>query len=366
MTHRIVVLGAGYAGLTAAIRCARTADRDDVEVVLVNRLDRFVERVRLHQLAAGQQLRDRPLAPLLGPATLTVARVTGIDLAGGKVELDSGPGLGYDTLIYALGSATDLDRVPGCREHALDVATPESALRVAQVLGAADGPRSVAVVGAGLTGIETATELAAAHPGLRVDLLTGGQLGDGLSVRAQRHLRRSLDRLGVHAVEGRRVTGVHAAGPELADGSRHAADATIWAAGFRVPSIAADAGLAVDEQGRVVVDERLRSSSHPEVYAVGDVAGARTGSGEIARMSCQSGLPMGWFVASDLARERRGRSPRPHVARFVEQNISLGRRDGIVQFTRLDDRPRPAVLTGRPAARVKEWVCRGAAWATHI
>jgi NADH dehydrogenase FAD-containing subunit len=107
MTTRIVVVGAGYAGLAAAKLAARWTG---AEVTLVNAGDRFVERVRLHQLAAGQPLRDLPLAGLLRGTgvRLVVDRVTGIDAATRTVRLGERE-LGYDRLVYAAGSQADLD-----------------------------------------------------------------------------------------------------------------------------------------------------------------------------------------------------------------------------------------------------------------
>lgn len=116
MTHRLVVLGAGYAGLGAARRAARRLRRTDVEVTLINATDRFVERIRLHQLAAGQALRDRPLRTMLDGADvkLIVARVTAIDVDSRVVRLDAEPyTVGYDTVVYALGSGADVGSVPG-------------------------------------------------------------------------------------------------------------------------------------------------------------------------------------------------------------------------------------------------------------
>lgn len=144
----------------------------------------------------------------------------------------------------------------------------------------------------------------------------------------------------------------------LADGTGLPTDTTVWAAGFRVPALAAEAGLAVDAQGRLLVDDHLRSLSHPEVYGIGDAAAG-------ARMSCQTGLPMGRYAATDITRTLRGRRTRPIRIRYVWQNISLGRRDGITQFTRTDDTPVNAVLTGRISALFKEFITRGAAWTTR-
>ncbi|WP_043634251.1 NAD(P)/FAD-dependent oxidoreductase [Nonomuraea candida] len=362
MTMHIVVLGAGYAGLGAAKRAARRLRGTEVRVTLVNVSDRFVERVRLHQLAAGQELPRLPLRGLLAGTgvELVVAGVTGIDLGARVVRLDAAPyEVGYDLLIYALGSGADLDAVPGAAGHAFTVATEGEAARLRSRL--AGTARSVAVVGGGLTGIEAATEIKEAHPGLEVRLVSAGPVGDGLSATARRHLHRALRRLGVTLDEHTPVAGITAEGLLLGDGRETPADTVVWAAGFRVAGLAAAAGLATDGHGRMLVDATLRSLSHPEVFGAGDAAAARVAGGR-SRMSCQTGLPMGLRAGDAAADLVTGRDPRPARIRYVWQNISLGRHDGVTQFTRADDRPLGAVLTGRASARFKEAITRGTVW----
>ncbi|RKT57083.1 NAD(P)/FAD-dependent oxidoreductase [Saccharothrix australiensis] len=350
---RIVVVGAGYAGLAAAKLAAKWTD---ARVTLVNAHDRFVERVRLHQLAAGQRLRDLPLADLLRGTgvDLVVDRVTAIDPSTREVRLTRGA-LTYDRLIYALGSHADLDSTPGAREHARTIATREDAERLRADLAHA---RTVAVVGGGLTGMEAAAELAECHPGLGVTLITSGVLGDALSDRARRHVRDAFDRLGVEVRERTRVTSVHAGGVTPADGASITADTVVWTAGFRVPDLAREAGFAVDDRGRMVVDDTLRSVSHPEVVGIGDAAAVRRPGGAELRMACATGMPAAQQAVRALADRLRGRQPEPFRFRYRQQCISLGRGDGVIQFVDHDDRPSGAVLTGRLAALYKESVVR--------
>ncbi|MFE7116675.1 NAD(P)/FAD-dependent oxidoreductase, partial [Streptomyces sp. NPDC057654] len=291
MTHHIVVLGAGYAGLSAAKGAARRLrGRGGVRVTLVNSVGHFVERVRLHQLAAGQPLRDLPLGRLLAGTgiELVVARVTSVDAAARTVRLDSAPyALGYDTLVYALGSAADTAAVPGAAAHASAVATYQDALRLRERTAGATG--SLAVAGAGLTGIEAAAELAEAHPGLKVQLITAGELGAGLSQRGRGYLRGALDRHGVTLREHARIAEVAAHGLVLADGDEIPADAVVWAAGFRVSGLARDAGFAVDGRGLLTVDSTLRSTSHPEVFAAGGAGAPAGAAGAPARAAGGTG-----------------------------------------------------------------------------
>ena len=349
----IVVLGAGYSGLVAAKLAAR---RTDSSVTLVNARETFVERVRMHQLASGQQLPERPIKDLLeGTGVEFVAdRVQRIDAANRTVVL-SDRELRYDVLIYALGSRADLNSVPGANEYAYTVADVDHAGQLRERLHSSG---TIAVVGGGLTGIEAATELAETYPDRVVRLVTSGRLGSALSERGRKHLHGAFDRLGIELVENARVAAVDADGLKLDDGDRVAADVVVWTTGFEVSPLAAEAGFAVDAHGRMQVDATLRSTSHPEVYAVGDAAAVRRTSGQELRMACATGLPAAAHAVRSLKARLEGHEPKPLRFRYINQCISLGRNDALIQFVHADDSPRKAVLTGRAAARYKETIVR--------
>ncbi|MER0481805.1 FAD-dependent oxidoreductase [Streptomyces sp. Edi2] len=348
---RVVVLGGGYAGTMAALRLAPYA-----QVTLVDPGDRFTERVRLHELAAGRPAVDHSRAAMLHGTGIEhlAARATALDPDARAVHTDCGRTLLYDRLVYALGSHTDLrgagpSGAParGPWERAF---TAESAAALHKRL--LDGPGTLAVVGGGLTGIEMAAEIAESHPGWQVRLLTGGEIGAGLSARGRAHVRTVLDRLHVRVEEGRRV----------ADGDDTDADAVLWTGAMAAAGgLAKDAGLDTDPlTGRILVDGALRSASHPDIYAAGDAAAARTPRAGALRMACATALPTGSHVAGAIITESRGAAPRPLTYAFFVQCVSLGRHDGLIQSLRPDDTPRERVLTGRPAARVKEQVVRNA------
>lgn len=356
MTTRIVVLGAGYSGQIAARLAARAKD---TAVTLVNERPTFVERVRLHQLASGQELREVPLAKLVkgSGVELVIDRATSIDLDGKSVVLAGGRRLAYDRLIYALGSYVDLDAVPGAAEHAYTVATAEEAARLRARI--ADGG-VVTVVGGGLTGLEAASELAEQCPSVKVRLLTAGALGERLSEKGRAHLRRAFDRLGVEVREHAPVTSVRADGVVLSDGAHVPSDVVVWTAGFSVPDLAASSGLAVDAHGRLVVDDSGRSVSHQDVYGVGDAAAMRLPGGQELRMACATGLPVAQQVVRAMLAHRSGKPVKPFRFRYVQQCVSLGRRDGLIQFVNRYDEPRERILTGRAAALYKEAIVRSA------
>ncbi|MFG1790183.1 NAD(P)/FAD-dependent oxidoreductase [Nocardia sp. NPDC049149] len=357
--HRIVVLGAGYAGLAAARRLADKAR--GAEITVVDSRTHFVERVRLHQQAAGQRIPAWDLRELLAGKKIRFvrARATELDTDRKRVVLDTAAALDYDTLVYTLGSSADLDGVPGVAEHAYSVSTPEDTARFTAVAG------TVVVVGNGATGIELAAELAETQPDSRVVLLGAAEPGAWLSTRAQAHIRRVLARLGVEIRSDAKVIEVTAAGVRLADGTTIESAATVWTAGFGVPDLAARAGLGVDATGRVLTDSSLRSTTHPDVYAAGDSAVVAGPGGRELRMACATALPTGKYAADVIAARLRGAEPRTLRFRYVVQCVSLGRRDGVIQALRADDSPASTVLTGRAAAWVKEGIVRGAAWAAR-
>ncbi|MEV6826993.1 FAD-dependent oxidoreductase [Amycolatopsis sp. NPDC051102] len=367
MKHRIVVLGAGYAGANAAGRLAKRLHPADTDITLVNAEPDFVERVRMHQLATGQDLKPRPLAGVFAGTGVQVrtARVTAVDVERKIVALAGGDEIAYDTLVYALGSTAAVDGVPGVAEHAHHIAGKQSALRLRERLAGLAAGATVLVVGGGLTGIEAVTEIAEARPDLEVSLAARGGLGDWLSEKAQEHLRRTFARLGITVHEHTGVAAVEPDGVITADGRTIRSQVTVWTAGFAVDPIAAATTLEVSATGQIVVDDTMRSVSHGDVYAVGDAALAPGATGTPLRMSCASGVPSAYQAADAIAARLTGRPLPPNKIGYTAQCISLGRRDAIVQWVTPDDQPKPSAVTGRMAARLKELICRSAAWSVH-
>ncbi|MEV4759031.1 FAD-dependent oxidoreductase [Micromonospora sp. NPDC049559] len=367
MKHRIVILGAGYAGANAAGRLAKRLHPADTEITLVNADPEFIERVRMHQLATGQHLKPRPLTDVFAGTgvRVRVARVTAVDAERRTVDIvdAAGPGeIAYDTLVYALGSTAADPGVPGVAEHAHHIAGKQSALRLRDRLAGLAAGGTVLVVGGGLTGIEAVTEIAEVRPDLQVSLAARGGLGDWLSGKAQSHLRKAFERLGIKVHEHTDIATVEPTGAVTTDGRAIPAQVTVWTAGFAVHPIAAATTLRVSATGQIVVDETMRSVSHSDVYAVGDAALARGASGIPLRMSCASGVPSAYLAADVIAARLTGRPTPPNKIGYTAQCISLGRRDAVVQWVTPDDQPKPSALTGRTAVRVKEMICKAAAW----
>ncbi|MFP3988714.1 FAD-dependent oxidoreductase [Streptomyces sp. E11-3] len=335
--HQVLVLGAGYAGLLAALSLAPHA-----RVTLVDPSDHFTERVRQHELAAGRPDITHPLSSFLGTTGVEhiAARATAIDLHARVVTTDNGRSLPYDRLVYALGSRTAATG----GERAFTAETADALRKRLR-----DNPGRLAIVGGGLTGIEMAAELAETYPEWDIRLLSR-EVGDGLSAKGRAHVRTTLTALGVSLAEGERVTSA-----DDVD-----ADAVLWSASM-VPNteLAARSGLALHpSNGRIEVDAFLRSASHPEVYVAGDAAAAHAPGAGALRMACATALPTGAQAAAALRASLDGTEPRPFRFGYQIQCVSLGRRNGLVQTVRSDDSPRELILKGRVAAYTKEQIVR--------
>lgn len=373
MARRILVVGGGYAGTLSAIRLARKTRGEDAEVVLVDARPWFVERVRLHQDVAGTGPSRTSLASMLSGTRvrLRVGTVGELDLERRRARFDAADAVAgdarseareeaFDELVLATGSMASRPDIPGI-DRVWSCATEEKALALRARLATLDGGR-VVIAGAGLTGIELASELAESRPDLHVTIVSSGVLAPIVSDGGRVHVRRAFERARISVLEDVRVVAVEEDAVVLSSGEVLQSDATVWCGGFVANPLAARAGLAVDEQGRALVDARLRSTSHDFVRVIGDAARVETrgrdGEPMTLRMGCATAMPQGAFCADDLAASLQGRSPKAYSFAFVVECLSLGRRDGLVQPLDAYDVPVRAFVAGRPGAWIKELICR--------
>ena len=322
---QILVLGGGFAGLWSAVGAARKLDelgygRDVAEVTLVNRDEYHSIRVRNYE--ADLSAVRLPLADVLEPIDVerVIGSVVSLDLQGRRVEVESDAGqqtLGYDRLVFALGSQLVRPPLPGLAEYAFDVDTYGGAERLATHLQSlttmrdSPGRWTVLIIGAGLTGIETAAEMPGRLRSLQAqagidkpprviladrDPLVGSDMGNS----ARPVIEEALSSLGVELRMAVDVASVGEHGVTLVTGERIDAATVIWCAGMRANPLAAAFPVEHDRFGRVAVDEFLRVVGLPEVFAAGDVAAARIEGQHSSVMSCQHGRPMGRFAGHNV------------------------------------------------------------------
>ena len=352
-TTKVVVIGGGYAGTLAANHLRM---RTDVDISLVNPRPKFVQRIRLHQLVAGTGDPTVDYGTMLGEGVhLVVDSATRIDTAARQVQLESGRALDYDYVIYAVGSTGGSpSTVPSAAEFAYPIGEFEYAQRLRTTLDKLHPDAPVTVVGAGLTGTETAAELA--EQGRNVTLVCGGQLAPSLSEPGRRSTAKWLAKHRVTVLEADMVAEVRPDAVVFADGAVRPSALTIWTAGFGVPELAARSGLRTDALGRLLTNETLTSVDDDRIVAAGDAAAP---SGQPLRMSCQAAMPLGAQAANTVLSRIAGEDPAVLDQAFVAQCVSLGRSGATFQITRTDDTPRRLYIGGRAAAAIKEFICKG-------
>jgi NADH dehydrogenase FAD-containing subunit len=359
--QKIVILGGGYAGVMCANRLAGTVG-DQVSITLVNPIEDFVERIRLHEVAAGrgpQTATRHALASLLHPTVrLRIAAATLIRPDASVVDCVTrfGQALSepYDRLVYAVGSGAPAGTVPGVREYAHQVTGIDAARALGLRLDALPADARVMVVGGGMIAIETVTEIASARPELALTLVTASVLGSTLSPRGRAYLRGARAMRRVRVLEHSPVAEIRPDGVVLAGGHHVPADCVVWAASFAVPDLAARSGLGVDGAGRLVVDEAMRATDHPGVLGVGDGVVLPGPASQHSRMACATAAPQGAHAAETIIRGLRGEQPAAFAPNSLVLSMSLGPGDGLIQAAHGDDTPRDLTLTGRAGAVFNE------------
>ena len=286
MVTRLVLLGGGHAHLFVLEGAAGGAFAG-TDVTLVAPVRRQAYSGMVPGMIAGIYGPDQLSFDLAAMAGVAGARwVSGtchrIRAEAGRVELADGSCIEYDVLSVATGSTARGVERPGVVEHALQVKPIDRAAEIAPALAAvarSGAVPSVAIVGGGAAGIEIACAVRA-----RLRLIAGGGIGTvtlieatpslfgGRQPAAERVTRRALARNGVTLRTGADVSSVGASGVRLTDGTEVPAHVLVWATGPAATDLLRTSGLALDRHGFLAVDDRLRSVSHPAVFAAGDAA----------------------------------------------------------------------------------------------
>jgi len=358
--YDVVILGAGYAGLMAALRLSRK--RRELRIALVSSSDRFLERVRLQESIVA------PVAPRISSISAFLAG-TGIEfICGTVVSLDadrrcirivSDAGeheIMFDRAIYALGTRVDVDGVPGAAEHAYRLEAAEgprspSALRT-RLRENADRPMRVITVGGAETSVEVAGEIKTAWPNAQVTMISSSRCGDFKGARVESAIRTQLARLGIKMVDGETVTEVRSAELTTDQGRCIPFDICVWSGGLRSAPVATGAGLATDPQGRIWADPNLRSISHPHIIAVGDAAHPVAPTGAPYRLSAFVAINSGAYAADLILAGKAKRQLDPFSFSTYGQGIAIGS-GGVGFFSYPDDKQRWFIVTGGTARIIR-------------
>jgi NADH dehydrogenase len=352
---RVVVLGAGYAGLTLARRLeSRLPDATDL--VVVDESDTHLVQHELHRVVRHPSVADAitvPLTEVLDRATVRTGRVDRVDREARRVHLDDGT-LDYDYAAICLGADTAFYDLPGVDDHGLPLKRLDHAHRIRESFLDACAANGRAVVGGGgLSGVQVAGELAALAEERGADvevtvLERESTVAPAFPEAFRTAVRDALDSAGVTVHTGVRVTGATTDAVELADRTVPY-ETFVWTGGIRGPN-----ALGGDRQ---VVRGDLRLDDH--TFALGDAARVVDADGEAVPASAAAAIREAGAVATNIERLVRDDpgvgdfSPRLDPFRFDAPGWIVSVGDDAVATVG------PKVFTGAPARAMKATVGAG-------
>jgi NADH:ubiquinone reductase (H+-translocating) len=358
---RVVVLGGGFAGIGAA----KNLKKSDVDVVLVDGHDYHTFQPLLYQVATGlleQPAVGHPIRDLFHKqdnVRIHQDRVTGIDLDAREVSFGELEPERYDYLVLALGAEVNFFGVEGAAEHAFPLYTLSDAVRLKNhVLErweaadrnpqlVADGALNMVVVGGGPTGVETAGAMAELYSGVfrndypdvdpeqaRIVLVEASPEIFGMfkpDIRS--YTEEALSKRGVQVMTGEVVESVSPEKVTLKSGTALPAHTLVWGAGLQGNALVRSLGLELERGNRIAVDGELRIPSHPEVFAVGDIAAiADPKTEQVLPQLGSVALQSGEHVGETIARSVEGKETKPFKYRDKGTMATIGRGAAVVQM----------------------------------
>jgi len=371
---RLVIIGAGFAGMYAALSAARLRDiqgvsPEELEIALVAPEPTLVVRPRLYE--RHPETLTAPLADVF--KAIDVVYVQGsadtVDTKSRTVQVVDREGvrkpLSYDRLVVATGSRLFRPDIPGLAEHGFSVDSLDDAVALDKHLHglaqrpAMNGRDTVVVAGGGFTGIEAATEM----PGRLREILgkdakarvvivdRNSAIAPDMGAGPRPIIEDALRKLGVETRLGTGVASLDKTGVTLSSGERIDAETVIWAAGMRAAPLTAQIPAERDNFGRLLVDRDLRVPGVQGVFATGDAARAACDDdGNNALMSCQHATRMGAFAGNNAAAELLGVPATPYHQKAYVTCLDLGEAGAL--FTRGWDRK--VEMVGDVAKKTKQ------------
>jgi NADH:ubiquinone reductase (H+-translocating) len=343
---RIMVIGAGFAGMWSALSAARLIHEqgtNDVEICVVAPDPHLHIRPRLYEENAASM--KAPLSEIFREAGVNFIQGTVEQIHADRDALEVVTTdqrrltLQYDRLVLAAGSRLFRPQVPGLAEHAFSVDQIADAAELeAHIKQLADQPdtparNTVVIAGGGFTGIETAAEMPA-----RLRAALGGaanvnvivverhqEIGPDLGPGPRPVIEEALRELGVTLKLGVAVSSIDANGLTLSDGQRIDTQTVIWTAGARASSLTEQVPAERDPAGRLHVDRYLRVKGMNRIFATGDVAYAATDNeGNYAMMSCQHAMGLGRSAGHNVAADLVGAGMMPYSQPKYVTCLDLG------------------------------------------
>ena len=361
MTHRVVIVGAGFGGLAAAHGLAGAA----VEITLIDQRNHHLFQPLLYQVGTASLATSEiawPIRHLVRnrrEITTLLGEVTGVDTRNRTVVLEDGGTVHYDTLVLATGARHAYFGHDEWEPYAPGLKTLEDATAIRRRIllsferaeRETDPERRAAlltfvIVGGGPTGVELAGAIAElAYHNLpreyrhidtrkaRVVLIEAGpRILPSFTEDLSAYARAALERLGVEIQLGSAVS--ECSGRGVIYGDRPlAAKVILWAAGVRASPAAAWAGLPADNAGRVKVEPDLTAPGHPEIFVIGDTATIDAWRGKPVPGIAPAAKQQGLHVARTIRARLRGDTAQRMFRYKHSGNLAtIGKRAAVIDF----------------------------------
>jgi len=365
MSKKVIVLGAGYAGIEAALTLQKKKKKeDDIEITIIDKNTYHTLLTELHEVA-GNRIREEgvivPLRDIFKYSDVKIVQdeINGIDFENNKL-LSSSREYHYDYLILAAGSEPNFFGIPGIQEHAFTIWSYEQAIRIREhirecfVKASQEQDKAkreqllcFVVGGGGFTGVETIGEIANWVKQLcreygvdrnEVKLILVEALGSILTNLKERGAKKSMDylvnKLGVEVLLNSAVSSVTADHVEIKTGRVIPTKTLIWTAGVKANSLAEKLDINRSRASRIVVNEYAQTQ-YKNVYSVGDISAFSTGENQILPALVESAMQTGKGAALNILADIRGKEkekikPKLHgvmvsVGAFFAQSNIMGR-----------------------------------------
>lgn len=346
MKH-LVLLGGGYGGMRILHHLLPHQLPDDVKITLVDKNPYHCLKTEYYALAAGtisdQHVRvSFPEHPRL---TVQFGEITGIDIEKKQVHLQNGQIVTYDDLVIGLGCEDKYHNIPGASEYTCSIQSIDQARETYRRLNNLTAGTTVCIVGAGLSGVELASELRESRPDLKIKLFDRGKvILSSFPERLSKYVQNWFEDHGVEVVNGANITKVE---PNCVYNHDEPieSDVTVWTAGIQPNRIVREMNVEKDRQGRVVLTKYHHLPQDEHVFVVGDCASLpHAPSAQLAEAQAEQ-------IVQVLLKKWRNEPLPDEMPPFKLKGVlgSLGKKSG---FGMLGDR----ALTGRVPRLLKSGV----------